>query len=109
MSDFKSKLPDLKELGSMTSKLFNGIKQSVTEIVHDYKQKRAEEDAKQKTEEVVVVTPTEPKEPVDVSPVTPPIVVPIENIDGTPIKTEPVVDLIEKADATLQSDKTEKL
>lgn len=40
MSDFKSKLPDLKELGSMANKLFNGIKNSVDEIVKDYKQKR---------------------------------------------------------------------
>ncbi len=41
MGDFKSMLPDLKELGSMTSKLFGGIKNSVQEIVHDYKEKRA--------------------------------------------------------------------
>lgn len=40
MSDFKSKLPDFKELSSMTSKLFKGFKASVEEIVHDYKQKR---------------------------------------------------------------------
>lgn len=42
MSDFKSKLPDLKELSSMTSKLFKSIKTSVEEIIHDYKEKRAE-------------------------------------------------------------------
>lgn len=42
MSDFKSKLPDLQELGSMTKKLFNGIKNSVGEIIHDYKEKRAQ-------------------------------------------------------------------
>ena len=41
MSDFKSKLPDIKELTSMTSKLFKGIKSSVDEIVKDYKDKRA--------------------------------------------------------------------
>lgn len=40
MSDFKSKLPDLKELGSMTGKLFNDLKVSVTEIIDDYKKKR---------------------------------------------------------------------
>lgn len=40
MSDFKSKLPDLKELGSITGKLFKDIKTSVTEIVKDYKEKR---------------------------------------------------------------------
>ena len=42
MSDFKSKLPDLKELGSITGKLFNDIKNSVGEIIHDYKQKHAD-------------------------------------------------------------------
>lgn len=41
MSDFKSKMPDLKELGSMASKLFKGIKSSVEEIIKDYKEKRA--------------------------------------------------------------------
>ncbi len=38
MSDFKSKLPDMKELGSITGKLFKDIKNSVTEIIQDYKQ-----------------------------------------------------------------------
>ncbi|HAT8178730.1 TPA: hypothetical protein JA361_04485 [Legionella pneumophila] len=42
MSDFKSKLPDLNELTSMTAKLFKGIKTSVSEIIQDYKQKRAQ-------------------------------------------------------------------
>ncbi|MCX7117102.1 MAG: hypothetical protein NTW94_04200 [Legionellales bacterium] len=37
MSDFKSKLPDLKELGEMTGKLFKDIRNSVTEIINDYK------------------------------------------------------------------------
>lgn len=65
MSDFKSKLPDLNELGSMASKLFNGIKTSVQEIVHDYKQKRAENDAVVTPAEEVkpVVKPAEPTEP----------------------------------------------
>ncbi len=39
MNDLKSKLPDLKELGEMTSKLFKDIKNSVSEIVDTYKQK----------------------------------------------------------------------
>lgn len=45
MSDFKSKLPDLNELTSMTAKLFKGIKASVSEIIQDYKQKRAQPEA----------------------------------------------------------------
>jgi len=39
MSDFKSMLPDFKELGEMTGKLFKDIKNSVYEIVDDYKKK----------------------------------------------------------------------
>ncbi len=39
MSDFKSKLPDMNELGSMAGKLFKDVKSSVMEIIHDYKQK----------------------------------------------------------------------
>ena len=53
MSEKKSKLPDLKELGTMTSKLFKDIKKSVTEIIQDYKDQRvesAEETAKAKEE-----------------------------------------------------------
>ncbi|VEB36504.1 Uncharacterised protein [Legionella sainthelensi] len=42
MSDFKSKLPDLKELASMTSKLYTDIKKSVGEIVQSYKENRTQ-------------------------------------------------------------------
>ncbi len=42
MSDLKSKLPDLKEISSMANKLFKSLKSTVEEIVHDYKEKRAE-------------------------------------------------------------------
>lgn len=38
-----SKFPDLKELGTMASKLFGDVKQSVTEIIADYKKKRPEQ------------------------------------------------------------------
>lgn len=41
MSDDKSKLPDFKELTTMASKLFKGIKDSIDEIIHDYKEKRS--------------------------------------------------------------------
>ncbi len=40
MSDWKSKIPDIKELGEMTGKLFKDIKKSVDEIVTSYKDKR---------------------------------------------------------------------
>ncbi|KTD65497.1 hypothetical protein [Legionella spiritensis] len=40
MSDFKSKLPDLKEISSIATKLFKDVKTSVGEIIDDYKQKR---------------------------------------------------------------------
>ena len=39
MSDLKSKLPDLSELGSMAGKLYNDLKASVVEIIDDYKKK----------------------------------------------------------------------
>jgi pyruvate-formate lyase-activating enzyme len=50
MSDMKSKLPDLKELASMTSKLYNDIKVSVTQIIHDYKEVRAKAAAEEELE-----------------------------------------------------------
>lgn len=42
MSDLKSKLPDLGELGSMAGKLFKDVKNSVCEIVDTYKAKHKE-------------------------------------------------------------------
>jgi len=42
MSDMKSKLPDLGELGNMAGKLFKDVKSSVCEIVDAYKDKRKE-------------------------------------------------------------------
>jgi len=45
MSDFKSKLPDLGELGSMAGKLFKDVKNSVCEIADAYKEKRKETEA----------------------------------------------------------------
>lgn len=44
MSDFKSKLPDLSEIGSMASKLFKDVSKSVGEIITDYKEKRENQD-----------------------------------------------------------------
>lgn len=38
MSDWKSKLPSLKEVASMTMKLATDIKTSVTQIARDYKE-----------------------------------------------------------------------
>lgn len=42
MSDIKSKFPDLKELASMTGKLYSDIKTSVGQIIDDYKALRGE-------------------------------------------------------------------
>lgn len=39
MNDFKSKLPNFKELGEMSRKLFNDVSKSVQEIIQDYKTK----------------------------------------------------------------------
>jgi hypothetical protein len=90
MGDLKSKLPDLKELTSMSSKLFNGIKGAVTEIIHDYKEKRAEQEAKENAEEALKAKET----PVAVEPVvtkeTPVVVKSTETI-VTPV--EPVAPI----------------
>lgn len=48
MSDFKSKLPDFTELSSMAGKLYKGLKTSVEDIIHDYKEKRSEPEVKEK-------------------------------------------------------------
>lgn len=60
MSDFKSKLPDLKELASMTSKLYTDIKKSVGEIVHNYKENRAQQ-AEEAAEQTDAAPPKEAK------------------------------------------------
>ncbi len=39
MTDMKSKIPDINELGAMAGKLFHDIKHSVSEIIDDYKKK----------------------------------------------------------------------
>ncbi len=39
----KSKLPDINECTTIASKLYKDIKQSVSEIITDYKDKRAED------------------------------------------------------------------
>lgn len=42
MSDFKSNLPDLKEVTGMLGKLFTDVKKSIVEIARDYKEKHKE-------------------------------------------------------------------
>lgn len=44
MSDFKSKLPDLKEITAIASKFFRDMKSSVSEIIDEYKAKHQEPD-----------------------------------------------------------------
>ncbi|MFI4918504.1 MAG: hypothetical protein ACHP65_03010 [Legionellales bacterium] len=48
MSDFKSKLPDFKELTSMSCKFYKSLKAGVEEIIHDYKEKRATTETSEK-------------------------------------------------------------
>lgn len=43
MSDLKSKMPDLNEIGSIAGKFFNDMKKSVVEIIDDYKKKHPSE------------------------------------------------------------------
>jgi len=64
MSDFKSKLPSLDEFTSMAGKLFKDVKQSVGEIVDDYKDKRDTPESKtaeQKTDNPVSADATSTK------------------------------------------------
>lgn len=62
MSDPKSKFPDLQEISSMAGKLFRDIKNSVSEIICDYKKNHpstpAETDSVPKTS--ASVDPTTP-------------------------------------------------
>jgi hypothetical protein len=53
MSDFKSKLPNLKELASMSTKFYKDMKKSVCEIVQHYKENRVEEAAAETNKEAV--------------------------------------------------------
>ncbi len=45
MSDLKSKLPDMNEIGSIAGKFYKDIKKSVLEIIDDFKQKHPAEAA----------------------------------------------------------------
>ncbi|WP_419420641.1 hypothetical protein ACNVED_04905 [Legionella sp. D16C41] len=56
MSDFKSKLPSLQELTHIASKLFKDVKNSVSEIIDEYKQKRAAEEAAKPNDNESTVT-----------------------------------------------------
>jgi hypothetical protein len=42
MNDFKSKLPDFKEIISITNKFYKDVKKSICEIIDDYKTKHAQ-------------------------------------------------------------------
>lgn len=69
MSDLKSKLPDLKELGEITGKLFKDMKTSVGEIMHTYREKRAE--AAAQAEKEAATTPVTKKKADDTVSKTP--------------------------------------
>ncbi|MCP0914662.1 MULTISPECIES: hypothetical protein [Legionella] len=96
MGDFKSKLPSLKELGTMATKLVKDLKNSVDEIISDYKQKREDEEAIKPTAqhtpgETISSTPAaEPKTPKPaVDPVPPkPAVEPVQSVPGVHVEPE---------------------
>ncbi len=52
----QSKLPNLDEISGIASKLFKDVKKSVTEIVSDYKEKRAKT-AQDNAEQVATPAP----------------------------------------------------
>jgi hypothetical protein len=45
MNDFKSKLPDFKEIVSIANKFYKDMKKSICEIIDDYKTKHKQETA----------------------------------------------------------------
>lgn len=62
MNDKKSKLPDLKEITSISSKLFRDLTTSVKEIIQDYKAKRQNDNAPAEatTKKTAAPKPAEP-------------------------------------------------
>lgn len=109
MSDFKSKLPDFKELTSMTSKLLGGIKTTVNEIIQDYKEKRAEEEAKAKAEEALKAKEAPVQEPVKETVVQETVVIVKEETPTTteaPVEpTEPPAPIIAEEEIKKEEDK----
>ncbi|ARB90854.1 hypothetical protein [Legionella longbeachae] len=85
MSDFKSKLPDLKELASMTSKLYTDIKKSVGEIVQSYKENRSQQEGES---EQVKTPPTKEEAKTESKPVQEETPKPEEKAVETPIKDD---------------------
>ncbi|MFC3909648.1 hypothetical protein ACFORL_11260 [Legionella dresdenensis] len=62
MADNKSKLPDFKEITGIASKLFRDVKNSVSEIIDDYKSKHCHE-PKATTDDVTSSSTVKPVEP----------------------------------------------
>ncbi len=56
----KSKFPDLNELSAMAGKLFKDVKNSVQEIIHDYKQKHRDAPSKPASRKTASHTHEEP-------------------------------------------------
>lgn len=109
MSDFKSKLPDLKELGSMTSKLFKDVKQSVDEIINDYKKKRestepVDDVKKTDSQPETKSTETTSKKP---STKTTKEKTPPESTTLKPDAVKPVVEDVPPKETAVSSDKNE--
>lgn len=63
MSNPKSKLPDLKELGEMSSKLYKSLSSCVIDIIDDYKKKRTTEAESTETKEPAEPTKSATTEP----------------------------------------------
>ena len=60
----KSKLPDFKEITEIATKVFEGIKKSITQAIHDFKEKRGTpSSSKPKSEEPAVTKEATPKKP----------------------------------------------
>lgn len=89
MSDSKSKVPDMNEIGSIASKLFKDIKKSVDEIIADYKNKRPAASCD-------VTTPAAPSCEVPTKPVEEPapiVIKDVKAVDETPVQAPPVEEV----------------
>ena len=104
MGDFKSKLPDFKELSSFAGKLFRDVKTSVGEIIDEYKKKRAEEEKAAAAAAAAQPKEAPPKAPeappqaqaTEPPPVQPQVQTPVEEASAKAKKTKPAEETVKK-------------
>lgn len=99
MSDFKSKLPDFKEITAMAGKFFTDVKKSICEIMDEYKKNHSDEntspeDIKQKSSPVTDAPKKDKPTVSDVQTNTPPTTAPKQD--------EPTIVGVKKTRSTVK-------